>query len=146
VRFITTHGFWRSVALEGVWIQGSSTAAVFEVLPVFKFGNDSVTATAIRAFGAKRTARGSESETIRRRRRNPGARIDSQGIGRCLRARAKRESFRGKTRALFEDSKKLQSDEGDLAKTMHHIAHLEHFLENEHREWLRLLLDAEWFI
>lgn len=30
--------------------------------------------------------------------------------------------------------------------TMRHVANVEHFLEHEHREWLRLMMSAEWFI
>ncbi len=54
--------------------------------------------------------------------------------------------FEAKSRALESLSGQLRQDGGDLAKTMHHIAHVEHFLEHEHREWLRLMLEAEWFL
>ena len=54
--------------------------------------------------------------------------------------------FEDKHRGLMKTFKDMARDEGDCAVTMHHIAHVEHFLENEHREWLRLLLDAEWFL
>lgn len=54
--------------------------------------------------------------------------------------------FDAKQRGLATTSKSVNQDQGDLAVTMHHIAHVEHFLEHEHREWLRLLLDAEWFL
>ena len=54
--------------------------------------------------------------------------------------------FEAKRRALVTLSGQLDKDCGDLPKTMHHIAHIEHFLEHEHREWLRLLLEAEWFL
>ena len=57
VRFIATHGFWRSVALEAVWVLASITSTVFETVLVFKFGNNSVTAAAIRALISRRTAR-----------------------------------------------------------------------------------------
>jgi hypothetical protein len=68
-RFITTHGFLHSIALEGSWIMASSASPLFGGLLVFKFGNDSVTAAAIRTFGVRRTARVSERENVRRRRR-----------------------------------------------------------------------------
>lgn len=54
--------------------------------------------------------------------------------------------FAAKRQALISLSDQLTQDRGDLATTMHHIAHVEHFLENEHGEWLRLLLEAEWFL
>jgi hypothetical protein len=54
--------------------------------------------------------------------------------------------FEAKARGLSRISTQLRNDEGDFARTMHHIAHVEHFLEHEHREWLRLLMDAEWFL
>lgn len=28
----------------------------------------------------------------------------------------------------------------------HHVANTEHFMEGEHREWLHLLYEAEWFV
>lgn len=54
--------------------------------------------------------------------------------------------FEAKAHALTGISESLKRDETDLAETMRHISHIEHFLEHEHREWLRLLLDAEWFL
>jgi hypothetical protein len=54
--------------------------------------------------------------------------------------------FEAKNRALLATAGTMRTDAGDCATTMHHVAHVEHFLENEHREWLRLLLDAEWFL
>lgn len=54
--------------------------------------------------------------------------------------------FQAKHRGLVRSSDDLARDQADCAATMHHIAHVEHFLEHEHREWLRLLLDAEWFL
>lgn len=55
-------------------------------------------------------------------------------------------SYEAKHHALEKCTKDLKCDEADCAATMHHIAHVEHFIEHEHREWLRLLLDAEWFL
>ena len=54
--------------------------------------------------------------------------------------------FEAKQNALIAISARLAKDDCNLGETMHHIAHVEHFLEHEHREWLRLLLDAEWFV
>ena len=54
--------------------------------------------------------------------------------------------FEAKQRALESISEKLAADRGDLPATLHHIAHVEHFLAHEHREWLRLMLEAEWFL
>lgn len=47
MRFITTHGLWRSVALEASWVLGFSSSTLFSGVLIFKFGNDSVTAAAI---------------------------------------------------------------------------------------------------
>ena len=54
--------------------------------------------------------------------------------------------FHAKHQGLLRSSNDLLRDQASCAATMHHIAHLEHFLEHEHREWLRLLMDAEWFL
>ena len=54
--------------------------------------------------------------------------------------------FGAKARALLQLSNQLRQDQDDLTATMRHIAHAEHFLAQEHREWLRLLLEAEWFL
>lgn len=54
--------------------------------------------------------------------------------------------FKAKHRGLVRSSDDLVRDQSNCGATMHHIAHVEHFLEHEHREWLRLLLDAEWFL
>jgi hypothetical protein len=54
--------------------------------------------------------------------------------------------YAAKHQALVNADKLLKADRGDIAKTQHHIAQIEHFLEQEHREWLRLLRDTEWFL
>lgn len=54
--------------------------------------------------------------------------------------------FQAKHRALGKSSENLGLHRADCVKTMHEIAHVEHFLEHEHREWLRLLLAAEWLL
>jgi len=53
--------------------------------------------------------------------------------------------YAAKGRALGIASVHLIHDQGDFAATLRHAARDEHFLENEHREWLRLLREAEWF-
>ncbi len=54
--------------------------------------------------------------------------------------------FAAKHQALVRVHKHIEQDATDSTAVMRHIAHVEYFLENEHREWLRLLLDAEWFL
>ena len=54
--------------------------------------------------------------------------------------------FAAKHRALLVAATRLQQDSGDVLATLGHMCRIEHFLEHEHREWLRLLLDAKWFI
>ena len=54
--------------------------------------------------------------------------------------------YAAKHRALVRASDHARQDAPDLAATLRHIAQNELFLEHEHREWLRLLLDAEWFL
>jgi hypothetical protein len=54
--------------------------------------------------------------------------------------------FAAKHRALVRASAHLQEDSTDIAATLRHMAQSEHFLEHEHREWLRLLSDSEWFL
>ena len=54
--------------------------------------------------------------------------------------------FAAKHRALKQLTKQLQQDSGKALPTIHHLARVEHFLEHEHREWLRLLSDTEWFL
>jgi hypothetical protein len=54
--------------------------------------------------------------------------------------------FEAKSRGLLATARAMKADQADHAAAMHHVAHVEHFLENEHREWLRLLLAAEWFL
>jgi hypothetical protein len=69
MRFITTHGFWRSIASEVIWLLAFSEATHFAALPDFKFGNDSVTAApsaprmqdGLRVFFHPSATRGSHS-------------------------------------------------------------------------------------
>jgi hypothetical protein len=54
--------------------------------------------------------------------------------------------FAAKHRALTHLTKQVVQDSGKPLPTIHHLAQTEHFLEHEHREWLRLLSDTEWFL
>ena len=54
--------------------------------------------------------------------------------------------FGAKHRALKHLINQLEQDSGKVLPTLHHLAQTEHFLEHEHREWLRLLSDTEWFL
>lgn len=54
--------------------------------------------------------------------------------------------FGAKHRALTQLTDQLEHDAGKAVPTLDHLAQAEHFLENEHREWLRLLSDTEWFV
>jgi hypothetical protein len=54
--------------------------------------------------------------------------------------------FGAKYHALIRAMSHLEQDSGDISATQRHMAQTERFLENEHREWLRLLRDTEWFL
>lgn len=54
--------------------------------------------------------------------------------------------FGAKHRALKEMTNQLEQDAGKVLPSLNHLAQAEHFLEHEHREWLRLLADTEWFL
>jgi len=54
--------------------------------------------------------------------------------------------FAAKCRALRFLTNRLQEDVGNVMPTLRHIAHAEIFLEQEHREWLRLHRETEWFL
>ena len=58
----------------------------------------------------------------------------------------KARSFAAKRVATQDAIARLEKDRHDLAAVLGHIKHDELFREQEHREWLRLLLDTEWFI
>jgi hypothetical protein len=66
MRFITTHGFLRPLALKAACFLEYSVAALFGGLLVFKFGNDSVTAASFRAPGARRVDIVGKAESSRR--------------------------------------------------------------------------------
>jgi hypothetical protein len=74
-------------------------------------------------------------------------------LGLCLRAwigafeySRSAQLFLAKHRVLTDASEALCVGRGDPAVTFRQIASVEHALEQEHREWLRLLLAAEWFL
>lgn len=48
--------------------------------------------------------------------------------------------------SLVVISKDLLLEKAQCASTMRQIAYVERLLEDEHREWLRLLMNAEWFL
>jgi len=54
--------------------------------------------------------------------------------------------YNAKERALRLIITHVQADVDDVDKTRTHIVRGEHFLEDEHRDWCRLLREAEWFL
>ncbi len=58
----------------------------------------------------------------------------------------KARSFAAKHEAMDKAAARLENESSALPVVLGHLAHDELFLEQEHREWLRLLLDAEWFL
>lgn len=58
----------------------------------------------------------------------------------------KARSFEAKHQAMHKAVARLGDGGDGLPVILAHIQHDELFLEQEHREWLRLLLDAEWFL
>ncbi len=57
-----------------------------------------------------------------------------------------RNLYRAKALALDDYINRSATHENDVEQTLHHIAHGEHFFTNEHREWCRLQMEAEWFV
>jgi hypothetical protein len=57
-----------------------------------------------------------------------------------------RNNSNAKERALRFIVTHMQADADDVDKTRTHIVRGEHFLEDEHRDWCRLLLEVEWFL
>ena len=55
-------------------------------------------------------------------------------------------STSAKHQAMHKAVARLGNGTDELPVILAHIRHDELFLEQEHREWLRLLLDAEWFL
>ena len=57
-----------------------------------------------------------------------------------------RNLYRAKARALDAFIERNRADATDIMRTFQHIAHGEYFFANEHREWCRLQMEAEWFV
>ena len=58
----------------------------------------------------------------------------------------KARSFAAKHRAMQKAADRLENGQDEFPVILAHLRLNELFLEQEHREWLRLLLDAEWFL
>ena len=54
--------------------------------------------------------------------------------------------FEGKAEQLKAALQRVKDDRLKPRKTFTHLELGEHFFENEHREWCRLILEAEWFV
>jgi hypothetical protein len=54
--------------------------------------------------------------------------------------------FESKAKQLKDAIERMRADRFHPRKTLTHIELGEHFFENEHREWCRLILEAEWFV
>lgn len=54
--------------------------------------------------------------------------------------------FEAKHRALLGVDRELSGCAADMTQVLGLVAHAENILEEEHREWLRLMLEAEWFL
>jgi len=54
--------------------------------------------------------------------------------------------YKEKLAAIDRATERLQEHAHDLAAIRRDIGSTEQFLKQEHREWLRLLHDAEWFL
>jgi RyR domain len=54
--------------------------------------------------------------------------------------------FESKARELADAIRRMHRDRCHPRKTFTHIELGEHFFESEHREWCRLILEAEWFV
>ena len=74
-------------------------------------------------------------------------------VGFCLRAwfsafelPRRAQLFAGKAAQLKGAIERVTTDRLHARKTFTHIELSEHFFENEHREWCRLILEAEWFV
>ena len=51
-----------------------------------------------------------------------------------------------KKQALESAAMRLRQDSGNALATIGHMSNVEHFLEHEHREWLRLIIETKWFV
>ena len=57
-----------------------------------------------------------------------------------------RNLYRAKALALDDYIARSAGSTTNAEDALHHIAHAEHFFTNEHREWCRLQMEAEWFV
>jgi hypothetical protein len=51
-----------------------------------------------------------------------------------------------KKQALEGAAMRLRQDSGNALGTIGHMSNVEHFLAQEHREWLRLIIETKWFV
>lgn len=57
-----------------------------------------------------------------------------------------RNLFRAKALAIDDYIARGNAGASSVNQTLNHIAYSEHFFNNEHREWCRLQMEAEWFV
>jgi hypothetical protein len=57
-----------------------------------------------------------------------------------------RNLYRAKSQGLNWSIRAIETDCGDLTKTMNLIQETEHFFQGEHREWCRLQIESEWYV
>lgn len=57
-----------------------------------------------------------------------------------------RNLFRAKALAIDDYIARGSAGASSVNQTLAHIAYSEHFFNNEHREWCRLQMEAEWFV
>lgn len=57
-----------------------------------------------------------------------------------------RNLFRAKALAIDDYIARGKAGASSVNQTLSHIAYSEHFFNNEHREWCRLQMEAEWFV
>ena len=57
-----------------------------------------------------------------------------------------RNLFRAKALAIDDYIARGNAGSSSVNQTLNHIAYSEHFFNNEHREWCRLQMEAEWFV
>lgn len=57
-----------------------------------------------------------------------------------------RNLFRAKALAIGDYITRGKAGAYSVSQTLAHIAYSEHFFNNEHREWCRLQMEAEWFV
>jgi hypothetical protein len=54
--------------------------------------------------------------------------------------------YAAKHAVLVHAADLIAKDAGNLQSTQSHMAQIESSLEGEHREWIRLLRETEWFV